>query len=66
MVGMVVSGWNPTQLAYCLSEIGRSLNSFAMFFFFFKCTCYLFVTIKGLTSQNADLWDNQKGTWKKK
>jgi hypothetical protein len=33
MVEMVISGWGPTQLAYhlCLTEAGRSLNSFAMF-----------------------------------
>jgi hypothetical protein len=59
MVEMVISGWDPTQLAYhlCLTEAERSVNSFEKLNV--KCCPPL---IKGLGSREADFQDNQKGT----
>jgi hypothetical protein len=41
------------------TKAGITLNSFAML----KNVLAIFLGIKG--SRNADLWDNQKGTWSK-
>jgi hypothetical protein len=64
VVEMVLSGQNPTQMSYylCLTEAGRSLNSFAMFKE--MCACCL-LRIKGLRSWDADSQDNQKEIWRK-
>jgi hypothetical protein len=62
VVGMIISGWGLTQLAYCLylTVAGRSLNSFAILKK--KCACCLFERIKGECPRNAFALQQEPGS----